>query len=121
MARKQDTAEQPRPRRRRRWLWRSLIVLVALIILLPLLAFGLLQTGWGQRQGIDFANGILAESRLTLRIEGIAGLVPFDMSVATIRVDDVEGTAIAVDDLRLEIAAGDLFSGQVTVDTIARC
>ena len=119
MARKQDTAEQPRPRRRRRWLWRSLIVLVALIILLPLLAFGLLQTGWGQRQGIDFANGILAESGLTLRIEGIAGLVPFDMSVATIRVDDVEGTAIAVDDLRLEIAAGDLFSGQVTVDTLA--
>lgn len=119
MARKQDTAERPRPRRRRRWLWRSLIVLVALIILLPALAFGLLQTGWGQRQGIGFANDVLAESGLSLQVAGIEGLVPFDMSVAAIRVDDVDGTAIAVDNLRLQIAAGDLFSGQVTVDTLA--
>lgn len=106
-------------KKRRRWLRRTLIGAGLAIILLPLTAFALLQTGWGQRQAIGFANGALADSGLTLEISEINGLVPFDMTIPELRVNDVQGTAISADDLHLSIAAGDLLGGLVTVSDLA--
>ncbi len=98
---------------------RTLFGVLALVTGLPLVAFGLLQTGWGQRQAIAVANGFLAESGLSLQVAGISGLVPFDMAIATLRLDDRAGTAVAAEEIRLSIVAGDLLAGQVTVSEFA--
>ncbi|MEZ5666176.1 MAG: translocation/assembly module TamB domain-containing protein [Alphaproteobacteria bacterium] len=83
------------------------------------LAFGLLQTGWGQRAGIGFANDALAASGLRLEIDRIDGLVPFDMTIPHFRLDDAEGTAIAADDLHVAIAASDLLAGTVALRDVS--
>lgn len=117
MADAQDSTTNPP--KRRRWLRRTLIGVGLTIIVVPLIAFALLQTGWGQRQAIGFANGALADSGLTLETGAINGLVPFDMTIPELRVIDVQGTAIAADNLHLSIVAGDLLGGLVTVSDFA--
>lgn len=94
---------------------RTVAIVLLVVLLLPVAAFGLLQTGWGQRQAVSFANDTLAESGLALRIQGIAGLVPFDMTLATLQLDDDRGTAIEAEDLHVALSVADLLGGRVTV------
>lgn len=95
--------------------WKTAAVILLVLLLLPSIGFGLLQTGWGQRQAIAFANDALAASGLALRVEGISGLVPFEMTIAHLRIDDARGAAIEADSLHVSLAAGDLLAGTVTL------
>jgi translocation and assembly module TamB len=87
-----------------------------LVLLLVLaLAFGLLQTPPG-RAWLGAALGhALADPGERVTVVGLKGLIPFDMSVSLIEIDDAQGPRVVVADAAVSIAAGDLLAGRLTV------
>jgi len=98
-----------------RWLGFGFIaVLITLVAL-----FGFLQTGPGLRMLANVGSRLASSDGLTVRIEGISGFVPSDMSVARIDVADATGPFAQIENLRLAWHPMSLLSGKVAISDLA--
>lgn len=91
---------------------------IAVLILLVAL-FGVLQTGPGLRAIAGFASKLASSDGLTVRIEGISGFVPSNMSIARIDVADATGPFASVQNLHLAWHPLSLLSGKVAITDLS--
>ena len=94
----------------------KLAAAILLGLLLPLaLVFALAQTPPG-RAVIEAALArIFAGPGERATVTGIAGLVPFDMTIGRIEIDDSQGARIVVQDAALDLTPADLLKGRLTL------
>src|SRR5690349_9447285 len=83
-----------------RWLGIALGLLIASVIAV----FGLLQTHAGQAWLARTAAQTVSSPDFTVAIEGLGGVVPFQMTVKRIEIGDRDGTYIALHDLGLNLS-----------------
>ncbi len=101
-----------------RWLRRILWVLVALVaipLVLVLAVLGWAQTPVGQRQLADLIGTLASGPDFGLRVGGIEGAVPFDMTVTDVEVSDREGVWLRIDRAALDWRARALLSGEARI------
>ena len=94
------------------------VAFIALLITLVAL-FGFLQTGPGLRMLANVGSRMASSDGLTVRIEGISGFVPSNMSIARIDVADATGPFAQVENLHLAWRPLSLLSGKVAITDLA--
>jgi translocation and assembly module TamB len=98
--------------------WKITLGIVAALLLLMLVAFGLTQTGFGKRQILALIEDQLSEPPARLEAQAIEGFVPFDMTLVGARLSDAEGVWLEADRLSLAWSPSALLGGTVSIETI---
>jgi translocation and assembly module TamB len=88
------------------------------VILLLLVAFGLMQTGFGKRQILAVIEGQLSASPVRLQAEALEGFVPFDMTLVGARLSDTQGVWLEADRLSLAWSPSALLRRKVSVGNL---
>ncbi|WEK51453.1 MAG: translocation/assembly module TamB domain-containing protein [Candidatus Kaistia colombiensis] len=97
--------------------WFGVGFIAVLITLVAL--FGFLQTGPGLRALASLGSRLASSDGLTVKIEGLSGFVPSDMSIARIDVADASGPFAEVENLHLAWHPLSLLSGKVSIADLA--
>lgn len=93
---------------------------VLLVLVLAIAAlFGAAQTAPGKRWLAAEISRLVSDQSARVTVSGIAGIVPFDISVAEIDVADPDGSFVMVHDATLDVAPADLLAGRVTIRRLA--
>jgi translocation and assembly module TamB len=98
---------------RRASYWLGLFV-VALAVLVAA-GFGLLQTRSGKDVLAAAISRVARGPNFALTVDGLSGLVPFQMTARRIALADADGAWLTLRDVRLEIVPADLFAGRLHV------
>jgi translocation and assembly module TamB len=98
-----------------RWLGVGFIVLLIALVG----AFGFLQTGPGQSMLAGLASRLASSDGLTVRIEGISGFVPSNMTIARIDAADATGPFASVENLHLAWHPLSLIGGKVAITDLS--
>jgi translocation and assembly module TamB len=85
------------------------------LLLVPVLAFALAQTPPARAWLAAALGRAIADPGERGTIAGLHGLIPFNMKVERIEIDDARGARLLIKDASLAIAPGDLFAGRLTV------
>src|SRR5579883_2672699 len=93
---------------------------LGLLIVALLIAFGLAQTGFGKAWLARELSLWLSSPAERVTIDGLAGLVPFDMTVRKIEFADRQGPRMVIEDASIAIAPLDLLSRRLTLGLTAR-
>ena len=88
---------------------------IACLILLAAALFGLAQTGPGKGFIASALGRALSGPGKTVTIEGMTGLIPFDIKLHKITLADVTGPWLTVTDAAVAIAPGDLLHKRLTL------
>lgn len=97
--------------------WFGVAFIAVLITLVAL--FGFLQTGPGLRMLANVGSKLASSDGLTVKIDGISGFVPSNMSIARIDVADGTGPFAQVENLHLAWHPLSLLSGKVSIADLA--
>ncbi|MBN9024057.1 MAG: hypothetical protein J0H20_00255, partial [Rhizobiales bacterium] len=97
--------------------WFGVGFIAVLITLVAL--FGFLQTGPGLRTLENFGSRLASSDGLTVKIEGLSGFVPSDMTIARISAADATGPFAEVENLHLAWHPLSLLSGKVSIADLA--
>ena len=97
-----------------RWLGAAL----ALLIVVLLGGFGLLQTRAGQDWLARTIQRTMSEPDFTVAVTGLSGTVPFQLKVDRIEIGDRDGTYLTAHDFRLGISAAALLAGQLHIRSL---
>lgn len=97
------------------------VVLLGMALLLILLvgAWALLQTPPAKRGLASLAGSLASTPDAGVRIEGIQGLLPFDTQVGQVTLTDGKGPWLEISQARLALRAGDLLRGRLTVEVLS--
>jgi translocation and assembly module TamB len=98
-----------------RWLGVGFIILLIALVG----AFGFLQTGPGQSALAGLASRLASSDGLTVKIEGISGFVPSNMTIARIDAADATGPFASVENLHLAWHPLSLISGKVAISDLS--
>ncbi|GGF48772.1 DUF490 domain-containing protein [Azorhizobium oxalatiphilum] len=90
---------------------RALFGAVLVLLVVGLLVFGFIQTPPGKAFLAELGSKLASGNGLTVRIHGINGAVPWDMSVAEIEASDTQGPFARVENLHLAWSPTSLLSG----------
>ncbi|GBD42695.1 Translocation and assembly module TamB [bacterium HR40] len=90
--------------------------LVGGVLVLFAAAFGYAQTRLAKDQIGALIERQLSSDTRTAAIEGLAGLLPFDVRIGRFALGDSQGTWLAVEDARVKIEPLALFSGKIHVE-----
>ncbi|WP_245504497.1 translocation/assembly module TamB domain-containing protein [Aquabacter spiritensis] len=93
-------------------------MLLAGIVVLAALLFGLAQTPFGRGYLAELAGRLASGNGLEVRISGLTGFVPQDLRVERIVLSDPKGRFAEIDDLTLRWDPLALLSGTVSVQTL---
>ena len=85
---------------------------VALLGLAIAATFAFAQTGPGKRLIAEQIGRALTSADTTVRLEGLQGLVPFDMRLQRLRMADTEGPWLELDDARFSWSPAALLRGR---------
>lgn len=85
------------------------------LLALLLVLFGLLQTGFGQRQLAAAISDIASSPGQTVRLEGLSGFVPGAMDVARLELADDAGTWLTAEQVTLDWSPLALLRGTLRV------
>ena len=88
---------------------------VLLLLVLVLGVFGFAQTPFGQDQVASLVAGLLGEPGQPAEVTGLRGVLPFDITLAALRLRDARGVWLEVDDARLALRASALLKGRIVV------
>ncbi len=83
------------------------------------IAFAGLQTGSAKRWLVDTLNGALASPDSAVRIGTIDGLVPFDMTVSQIALEDRAGPWLTIDQAAFRWSPSALLFARFRIDTLS--
>jgi translocation and assembly module TamB len=89
------------------------------IVAAAVLVFAGLQTGIAKRWLVDVANRALAAPGSATQIGAIDGLVPFDMTVSRVELDDRDGAWLTIDRAALKWSPSALLTGRLRVDLLS--
>ncbi len=99
---------------------RASVVLLVLIFLLPALLFALLQTSTGKSLAARTLSRILSSTpEREVNIQGIEGLVPFDMRIGRVSAGDAKGRYLDAEDIVLRWSAPGLFRGKIYIERLS--
>src|SRR4051794_323666 len=94
-------------------------ITVGAIVLLLGGAFAYAQTTLGKRQiGSVLERTLSDPPARNAQVEGIAGLIPFDVRIGKVRLADDKGDWLQVDDARLTLSPTDLLAGRIFVKEV---
>src|SRR3954463_5332451 len=88
---------------------------VLLLLVLVLGVFGFAQTPFGQDQIASLVAGLLGEPGQPAEVTGLRGVLPFDITLAALRLRDARGVWLEVDDARLALQPSALLKGRIVV------
>ncbi len=91
-----------------RWLGIAFGVIVAVLAA----GFGLIQTPPGKAWLAERVAGAISDPESRVAIEGLRGLVPFDMAAERISFADRDGVYLTLRDVRVELSAAGLLAGR---------
>jgi translocation and assembly module TamB len=91
---------------------------LGLVLLLIGAAFGFAQTGPGQRAISAALERALASPERTVKVEGLGGLVPFDLHLGRLAVADPQGVWLDLEGLHLSWSPGALLRGRIEVTAL---
>lgn len=92
---------------------------LACILLTAGILFSILQTGYGTGLLVRAVNRTFLEKKeMTLRITNVKGVFPFSFRVRQISVSDRTGKWLEIDNLFLDISAGALLAGNLSIDKL---
>lgn len=97
---------------------RLLLVLLCLlggVVLLLGGAFAYAQTSLGRAQLGGVIERNLSQPGRTAEIDGVGGLIPFDIRLGRLRLADDTGTWLEVDGARVDLSPTDLLTGRIVV------
>ena len=98
-----------------RWLGTAL----ALLIVVLLGAFGLLQTQAGQDWLGRTIERTISSPDFTIAVTGLHGTVPFNLKLDRIEIGDRDGTYLTAHDFGLDISAAELLSRQLHIRSLS--
>jgi len=85
------------------------------LLLLVLVAFALMQTGFGKRQILALVEDHLSEPPAKLEADSLEGLVPFDMVLVGTKLSDAQGVWLEADRLALAWSPSALLGRKLSV------
>jgi translocation and assembly module TamB len=91
---------------------------LGLVLLLIGAAFGFAQTGPGQRAIAAALEHALSEPAGQVEVEGLHGLVPFDLRLARLTIADARGVRFELTGLHLAWSPGALLHGRIEVSAL---
>ena len=97
---------------------RALFILLGIVVTLVVLiviAFGLLQTGFGKRQLLAVLEDQLADPPAKLQAVALEGFVPFDMTLAGATLSDEKGAWLTSDRVHLSWSPSALLGGTLAI------
>ncbi|HZA65857.1 MAG TPA: translocation/assembly module TamB domain-containing protein [Geminicoccaceae bacterium] len=92
---------------------------VALVGLVVAGAIGFAQTETGKRLISDQIGRALTGAGTTVRLDGLDGLIPFDLRLAQLRVADAEGAWLEIDDAQVSWSPAALLRGRLEIDQLS--
>ncbi len=92
---------------------------LGLVLLLLVCVFALAQTGPGKRLMAAALERALASPGSTVEVQGLEGLIPFDLRLARLTMADDRGKWLELDGLRLSWSAAALLHGRLQVDDLS--
>jgi translocation and assembly module TamB len=95
------------------------LYLLAGLVLLVLIAFGLMQTDFGRKEILALIEDQLSDPPARLRAQALEGFVPFDMALVGARLSDEKGIWLEADRLSLAWSPSALLGGTVAIRSIA--
>lgn len=101
-------------RRVLKWLGITLGVLVGLVVVL----IGALQVPYVQRSLGDYASEAISSPDMTIRLEGLAGGLPFGPRLARIELADAGGTWATIENAVVSVDPWALISGNIHVERV---
>jgi translocation and assembly module TamB len=93
--------------------------ILAGLVLLLLIAFGLMQTDFGRRQILALIEDQLADPPVRLQAQALEGFVPFDMTLVGAKLADAQGVWLEADRLSLTWSPSALLGGTVSISNLA--
>jgi translocation and assembly module TamB len=91
---------------------------IALIVLAVAGAFAFAQTTTGKRVIADQLGKALTSPDSMVQLEGLNGLIPFDMRLEQLRMDDAEGPWLELDGFEFSWSPAALLRGRLEIDEI---
>lgn len=98
-----------------RKLFKSVLGLLALVLVLVAGLIGYAQTEGGQDRIASLLTDLLSTPEQRIELSGLRGAVPFDLRLAHVRLADPQGAWLEAEDVRLAITARNLLRGAVTI------
>ena len=95
-----------------------LLVLVAGVLLLFGAAFAYAQTGIAKQQIGGAVERALSEPGRTAEVQGIQGLIPFNVRVGRFSLSDDRGTWLEVDRAKVDLSPTDLLAGKINIGAV---
>lgn len=95
-----------------------LLGLVAGLVLLLSAAFAYAQSETGKAQIAGLIEQQASAPGRTVELDGLGGLLPFDIRLGRLRLADAQGPWLEVEEARVTLSAGALLTGKVRVETI---
>ncbi|MEM7022583.1 MAG: translocation/assembly module TamB domain-containing protein [Pseudomonadota bacterium] len=97
----------------------ALLSTLALILVVLVAIFGLAQTDAGKRMIAAQLSGFLSTAETSVEINGLEGILPVDIRVATLTLADQEGIWLEVDQARLAWSPLALLAGRVQISDLS--
>ena len=99
-------------------LLRSVAILLLVLCVALVAAFGFVQTAPGRSLLAQVAGRLISSDGLEVRIEGLTGFIPSDLNVAVLTLSDPGGPFARIEGLRLAWSPLDLITGRLWVDSL---
>ncbi|HET6467003.1 MAG TPA: translocation/assembly module TamB domain-containing protein [Geminicoccaceae bacterium] len=93
----------------------GLVILVGGVALLFGAAFAYAQTETARGQISGLIENTLSTEQQTAEVQGLGGLLPFDVRLGRFRLSDDQGVWLEVDDVRVDLSARDLLAGRLVL------
>lgn len=95
-----------------------LLVVVAGVLLLFGAAFAYAQTGIAKQQIGGAVERALSEPGRTAEVQGIQGLIPFNVRIGRFSLSDDRGTWLEVDRAKVDLSPADLLAGKINIGAV---
>ena len=96
----------------------ALAGLLGLVVVLAAGAFAYAQTHMGQGQIADLVARQLSQPGQPAEVQGLGGILPFDVQLGGLRLRDADGAWLEVDDARLKVKPAALLRGEIAVEHV---
>ena len=96
----------------------ALLAIVAGVLLLFGAAFAYAQTGIAKEQIGGAVERALTEPGRTANVEGIEGLIPFNVRIGRFSLSDDRGTWLEVDRAKVDLSPTELLAGRISVSEV---
>ncbi len=102
-----------------KWIGIGAAGLTALVIVVCLAVYGLLQTSPVTSWLASTISRAASNENMQVEIADIGGHLPFSPTIGTVRLSDKHGVFLSVDNFHLGLAIARLFSGEICIDDVS--